>query len=332
MIVVFSHAKDVHAAAVLDRLRSWGHRVHLFDVSDLPTRATLTMDYRGARPAVRLRDHEGGVVDLSQATAVWWRRPQDVDLGSIADATARTFCYSEWYQAIHGMHTLLPGTWMNPVDADLRASHKPLQLAVAPDLGLAVPATLMTSDADEAAGFIDEFGVGAVIYKIFCATHEVWRETRVLAEADLGLLGQLRWAPVIFQEYVPAVMDVRVTIVGDDMFAMGIDARGTGGEADFRLALGRSTTSAVPVPDDVAAGLRALMAHFGIVYGGADFRVTPDGEWVFLEINPAGEFLFCEHGAGLPLTDAVASWLANPVGHRTRVTCTTSEVAAAVTG
>lgn len=33
---------------------------------------------------------------------------------------------------------------------------------------------------------------------------------------------------------------------------------------------------------------------------------------VFLEISPAGEFLFSEHGSGYPITDAVAAWLTHP--------------------
>ena len=58
--------------------------------------------------------------------------------------------------------------------------------------------------------------------------------------------------------------------------------------------------------------MRHLMAHFGLAYGAIDLRLTDDGDWVFLEVNPAGEFLFCETGAGFPITEAVADWLADP--------------------
>jgi glutathione synthase/RimK-type ligase-like ATP-grasp enzyme len=93
---------------------------------------------------------------------------------------------------------------------------------------------------------------------------------------------------------------------------MSIEGRGTGSEIDFRLNLAAARTSAAALPDHVSGALRSLMTRFGIVYGAVDLRLTPDGEYVFLEINPAGEFLFAEHGAGFPITDTVAGWLAAP--------------------
>lgn len=307
--MVFSHPKDLHATTVIDRLTSWGVPSVLFDLADLPDRQTVTIDHTGGRPSLRIRHPEHGVVDLTDARSVWWRRPQQVALEGVGDPVARAFCYGEWHEVMHGFYALLGCPWMNPLLADQKASHKALQLAVAPGLGLRVPRTLMTSDAAEARAFVELMGPDNVVYKIFAATYDVWRETRRLQVDDLRFLDQLRLAPVIFQEYIPGVADIRVTVVGDEMFAMEIDGRESP-DIDFRLRMGHAATSAVALPDAVASGIRALMAHFGIVYGGVDFRLTPDGEYVFLEVNPAGEFLFCEYGGGFPITDAVARWLA----------------------
>jgi hypothetical protein len=38
-------------------------------------------------------------------------------------------------------------------------------------------------------------------------------------------------------------------------------------------------------------------------------RLTPEGEYVFLEINPAGEYLFISRRTGLPIPEAIASAL-----------------------
>lgn len=331
MILVISHAQDRHARCVLDVLRARGRQAVLLDLADLPTRARLTLEPTAAGgPVARLDHAELGTVPLTGATAVWWRRPQQVDLDGVTDPAARGFCYGEWHEALNGMYWLLGCPWMNPVVADQVASHKALQLAVAPHLGLRVPETLMTSDADEARAFVGRHEPGQTVYKIFAATHQVWRETRVVREADLAMLDRLHLAPVIFQEKVPAVADVRVTVVGDRMFAMSIGGdRDVDGDAvDFRLGLPGTTTAAFTLPQDVEAALRRLMAHFGIVYGAVDFRLTPEGELVFLEVNPAGEFLFVEHGAGHPITAAVADWLCDPLPADQIWTTSTATVAA----
>ena len=313
MIVVVSHPRDAHAMRVLDRLSERGEQAFLFDVADFPDRATLTLDFAEPAKPVAWVDHAtSGNVRVGDATAVWWRRPQLPQLGAVTDDAARGFVHGEWHEAVHGLYRLLDCPWMNAPDRNDAGSRKPLQLQVASRLGLRVPQTLMTSDSAEARRFADRLGLGNVVYKIFSATHQVWRETRRLTEGDLPMLDSLRLAPVIFQELVPAVADLRVTIVGDDVFAMAIDSRGTSYDVDFRVGLAQARTSAVLLPGDVETALRALMVELGLAYGAIDLRLTPEGEYVFLEINPAGEFLFSEHGSGHPITDAVAGWLAAP--------------------
>jgi biotin carboxylase len=46
------------------------------------------------------------------------------------------------------------------------------------------------------------------------------------------------------------------------------------------------------------------------VYGAIDMRRTPDGEYYFLEVNPAGQWHFVEHRTGLQITKAMAGLLA----------------------
>ena len=75
---------------------------------------------------------------------------------------------------------------------------------------------------------------------------------------------------------------------------------------------------AVELPEDVIARLRNLMKRLGLVYGAIDMRLTPDGRYVFLEINPAGQWLFVEQQTGQPITKSlVRLLLANSVSPKT---------------
>jgi hypothetical protein len=51
------------------------------------------------------------------------------------------------------------------------------------------------------------------------------------------------------------------------------------------------------------------MRRLGLVYGAIDLRLTPEGRYVFLEINPSGQFLYVEHATGQPITAALAKAL-----------------------
>ena len=54
------------------------------------------------------------------------------------------------------------------------------------------------------------------------------------------------------------------------------------------------------------------MTSLRLAYGAIDLRRTPEGDYVFLEINPAGQWIFVEEKTGQPMTDAMAKLLAAP--------------------
>ncbi|MEZ4456069.1 MAG: hypothetical protein R2882_05895 [Gemmatimonadales bacterium] len=67
------------------------------------------------------------------------------------------------------------------------------------------------------------------------------------------------------------------------------------------------------LPLEVQERILLLMRRLGLEYGAIDFRLTPEGEYVFLEINPAGQFLYIEQATGLPIAAALAGHLARGV-------------------
>jgi glutathione synthase/RimK-type ligase-like ATP-grasp enzyme len=100
-----------------------------------------------------------------------------------------------------------------------------------------------------------------------------------------------------------------VTIIGDEVFAAAVDVRDLDYDVDVRLNINAKHV-AHALPDDIADKLRAMMRRLGLVYGAIDLRLTADGRYIFLEINPAGQFLYVEQQTGQPITAALAARLA----------------------
>jgi glutathione synthase/RimK-type ligase-like ATP-grasp enzyme len=148
------------------------------------------------------------------------------------------------------------------------------------------------------------------VYKTFLASEQWWRETRVMRPDELNLLDSVRLAPVIFQEYVPAVADVRVTVVGERMFAAAIVPAPGGYQLDYRMDMDGASFEPTELPFETRQGIQALMERLGLVFGAVDLRRTPEDRYVFLEVNPAGEWHFVEERTGQPITQAVAELLA----------------------
>jgi hypothetical protein len=65
------------------------------------------------------------------------------------------------------------------------------------------------------------------------------------------------------------------------------------------------------LPDDIRRSCVELVRQLGLCYGAIDMVLTPDGRYVFLEINPNGQFLWIEQLTGMPISDAICDLLAS---------------------
>jgi hypothetical protein len=65
-------------------------------------------------------------------------------------------------------------------------------------------------------------------------------------------------------------------------------------------------------PDEIATKINAFMKSLELIYGAFDFIVTPDGRYVFLEVNPGGAYMWVEAATGLAITPAIADALSAP--------------------
>ena len=63
------------------------------------------------------------------------------------------------------------------------------------------------------------------------------------------------------------------------------------------------------MPEVLNKQLLRFMKEMGIVYGAIDLRLRPDGEYVFLEVNTAGQWLFMEDPTEMPITQTLTRTL-----------------------
>jgi len=313
-ILVVSHTGDDHLEPVVGALKRLGHDPVVFDLAGYPTETAIALSYAdGDGDPLWLELADGRLVDLSRCRSAWWRRPMPFVVDpAITDHGEAGWAYNECHEAISGLWSALDATWVSPPQATEAAMMKSWQLRVAKSVGLEIPRTLITNSPREAREFTHALGVDRTVYKAFSATVDNWRETRVLRRPELELLDAVRLAPVIFQEYVPASVDLRVTLIGDEVYPAAIHSQDLEYTVDFRMHLDEVRMEPAVLPEPVLDALHRLLERMNLRYGAVDMRRTPDGRYVFLEINPAGQWIFVEEKTGQPMTDAMARLLAAP--------------------
>ncbi|MEU7874086.1 MvdC/MvdD family ATP grasp protein [Dactylosporangium sp. NPDC049140] len=317
-ILVLTDAEDVTAGRVAALLASRGAEVLLLDPGVVPHDAQVEMTAGGTGRVRRWLRIGGRDVDLDGLTCVWHRRPTaPVPPSTVADPEVRAHLAGE-------VKTYLDGVWraLNcrqvpaPRDVIDRADRKPYHLAAAVELGFAVPPTLITADPDRLLEFYDEHD-GQIITKPLqrsprgTAEAPMGRYTEPVSNRDLGYVAALRQSPMIVQAYVPKDVELRVTVVGAAVFAVEIHSQATRHTRyDWRRYDHQNTPMEIhALPGDVAGRCRALVDRLGLSFGAIDLILTPEGDYVFLEINPNGQYDWLELATGLPITAAVADLL-----------------------
>jgi len=299
---------DEHAVAAAVHLANLGLRPVPLFLARLPEKG-LAVDLGGGRPGRCLLGTSAGAFDPAEVRAVWWRRPQPAEAWALEDE-GRRLGVDEWTAALAGAVRTAGGFWVNDPGTEEVARRKLVQLEMARQVGLPVPRTLVTNELPKALAFAMRCRGGAVV-KSLASTVEGGR-TRAVGADDEWLAARLRAGPAILQERVEG-LDLRVTIVGREVFAMSMDARVGGNPDDVRVDWEKVSASARParLPEALRRKLRALMRSLGLRYGAVDLRRRRGGGFAFLEVNPGGQWMHAEAATGHPIGATLARLLAS---------------------
>jgi hypothetical protein len=308
-VLIIAPINDVHALVVSRRLELLGTKVLILDTADYLARWSLTTTWRNGGAEILVRVLESGVTfDISKLKGVWYRRlwPFRV-VERITNGEVQSFAYNECRDFIHGVLATYPNVINNPA-LEWAANRKVLQLETALRVGLRVPKTLISTEPRNVQEFTRETGEDA-IFKCLTNTTFQFTETRRLEPSYLSLEGAISLAPTIFQERIKAQYHLRATYVDGEILTARLTIHQHFANTDWRLDPTRDIAAAV-LDDDTATRVTKLMNTLGLRFGAIDFIVDDSERPCFLEINPSGQFLFCEIHAGLPISAAISAALA----------------------
>lgn len=305
-VLVVTSLHDPTADVVISELHDRDVPVVRLDSGDFPASLSVEAEITEHGLHGRLLT-PSRTADLANVRALYYRRPTGFAFPHLDEQDAR-FALTQARYGLGGVLASLPGClYVNHPHRIGDAEFKPAGLATAAAAGFLLPPTLITSNPDAAREFIKRHS--SVIYKPL--SNPVYRVDGVSSavkvaevyEADIN--DDVAGTAHLFQQRVPKVADVRVTVIGGEVFCVRIDSD----LLDWRTDYSKLTYTPVEAPPGIRPTLDLYMAHFGLVFGAFDFAVGEDGRWWFLECNPSGQWHWLEDETGLPMTAALADLL-----------------------
>ena len=247
-------------------------------------------------------------VTASDVSGAWYRR------APYSWSRKHGFVARESAGFLRGLWETADWKWMNRPAAVHRAENKLVQLRNARALGLQVPNTLITNCAESARAFVQR--QPSIVKTVVSAGLQIGGSDRVIFTTSIALdqlqmQNELHQCPVIFQAAIAKSYDLRVTLVGDLLFAAAIHVSNrTEDELDWRsIDDGRLTYEIVHLDPDIVFKCRKLSTAFGLSYAAIDFVVSEDGRYFFLELNPSGQWGWLERKLGFAISDAILMYL-----------------------
>lgn len=306
MIIILSNSQDVHARHIAKQLNKRGSDVICLSKADFGIGTSMTFYPDEQCGMIALAD--GTKIFSNDVSVVWYRRPGSVRVApEIADELDRSFAENEWQQALDGFFTAAFRRIVSP-PLKQRAATKPLQLVHAIQAGLCVPETLITSNPEEALAFVSRHH-GAVVHKAMTAPPHQFIDTRAWDANAERHIADLLLCPTMFQKRILGPADVRTTVVGQQLFSACIQTARGRASVDSRLDMDAPCTP-YDLPRDIELAILRLMDDLGLMFGTVDLKLADNGEHVFLEVNPQGQFLYIEILTGLPISKALVDFLA----------------------
>ena len=293
---------DTHLRVVAERLRNRNIKPIIFDADFLPEAG-----YSLSPNKLTIGGEVIGMESRGWLRRVAPNRWTTGDLvGSVADISFRTRIRLVATIARHGCRQ-----WLTNIDTLQAAEDRIRQLAVASQIGIATPPTIVSTDPHEILRALGDYIVlkplatGAFVSAEGQpqVVHTTQLTSDILSSGDFGE------APFIAQKKIKVRRHLRVVTAGTTVKTAALEAQDW--PLDWRIAEEAHTSWIPHKAPEVEAQAVKLAAKLSVGFSSQDWLIPLSGPPLFIDLNPAGQWMFLPESVADYITNHIVDFLAN---------------------
>ncbi|KKT28181.1 MAG: RimK domain protein ATP-grasp [Candidatus Yanofskybacteria bacterium GW2011_GWA2_44_10] len=322
MILILSGSEDPHCQYIVEKIKARNRKFVVYDYGQYPSNSQIGLKID--RNSKELWLHFSDIrLNCEEIRSVWNRRRGQSKAGvNIKNPKITEYIEQESQILLDSLPYLIKTDWISHPDAITISARKPYQLLVAKSLNLAIPETVIGNSSEMIEKYVsldsmlalkplsmatvslcdgeNDPASNLILYTKPVTHDQIIKKTRRVVNC-----------PVTVQKYIPKEFELRITVVGNQAFACAIYSQETERTThDWRkYDLTHTPHKVFNLPDDINQKCLTLVDKLGLKFGCIDMIVTPEGQFVFLEINPNGQWLWIERLTNLPIGDAITDLL-----------------------
>lgn len=309
IVLLIGQQKDPQIVAISNELRRFGEQYYVINRLSVPDSINVKLDSNSVSSTINVNRK---TLFANTIKSIWNSSSLKISLPDVS-RDAREFLLAEWKEAIYSLWYSIEAKWVNHPSAIFLASNKLKQLALASDINLRTPKTLITNDSKAFLEFYNECNNNIIVKTLHGSSYLPKNKaiyTTKVTKDDINHAGDLKYGPCMFQEYIPKKSEFRITIIGDNLHATEIQSQQSNKTlVDWRRHDDFSKTpyAKSELPADVQNKLLKLMKVMKLEFGAIDLVQTPQDEFIFLEVNSNGYWWWIQELTGINIAKDIAN-------------------------
>jgi len=303
MILIITHKTDFTADFVINKLNHRKINYKRFNCEDLFL-YPFTIKFNGK--------FQYSILNEANYKSVWFRRTKLPEIKNLSEEE-RLYILNETDSFFKNLFSSLPAKWLSKPDSVYRAENKILQLKSAQQIGFLIPETIITNSKSDLREFFNQNNQNIII-KPISQTRIQYNEsaafifTNPVTKTVIDEIENYDLTPCLFQQNISKEYEIRATVVGAEVFAAAIYSQEENEtKTDWRrkkLKFVKTT-----LPNEIQQLCVQLLKNLNLEFGAIDLIKTLEGKYVFLEINPNGQWVWIENQTGQKISESIIDFL-----------------------
>ncbi len=316
MIIIFSNKDDTSTNEVINWLDFYSVKYIRFNSSDfLNSKIKINPTNRSF-----LFNIKGNEIKSSEIKAAWFRRFNilpyikeglNIDIEQKNQITKALF--QDIDATVEYLFNCIPNKkWLNnPKNINI---NKLLQLEFAHKIGFKIPKTITTNDKDVIKEELlqNKFITKSIDSQLSLdiENNALLAYTSSINNDDLTEIPQI--IPSLIQSEIDKDIEIRSFLLGEELYSMAIFSQEDNQTSvDFRKYNLTIPNRTIPykLPLDIEEKILSFAKYFNLNSGSFDIIKDKKGEYVFLEVNPVGQFGMVSQPCNYNLEQKIAKYL-----------------------
>jgi glutathione synthase/RimK-type ligase-like ATP-grasp enzyme len=237
--------------------------------------------------------------------SIYYRKPTLPKLDNY-ESKYHGLMYKDMITTIDGIMEVFNRRCLSKPSILRKSENKIFQMRIAEVVGFDMPESLITNSKDSASKFcsnknriVKPLSMGKLSFE-----NRVGIIQTNLVSQEVAL-DNLECSTTYFQQYIPKDYEVRVTIINKNCHAVRIDSKE---KVDWRKSDNKNTYSVISLPEEIREKCFTMLKELKLDFGAFDFIVN-DGKFIFLEVNPNGQWYWLEEELNLDISDDIVAFL-----------------------